>query len=83
MIRLAARVLGASFPGSRIVAAVERSVSWLAWIAVVLWVTGVSPMVLEAMDEVQWKVGNARISLRKRKQKILNQHANKLKRARQ
>ena len=64
VIRLSVRVLSRTFPGVGWVRTVERSMSWLAWIAVVLWVTGVSPMVLEAMDEVQWKVGNARISLR-------------------
>jgi hypothetical protein len=41
----------------RWVRTVERSISWLAWIAVVLWVTGVSPMILDAMDDVRWKVG--------------------------
>ncbi len=63
VIRLSVRVLGASFPGSRIVAAVERSVSWLAWIAVVLWVTGALPLLLDAMDELQWRVGGRRLTL--------------------
>jgi len=48
----------------RWVRTIERSISWLAWIAVVLWVTGVSPMVLDAMDEVHWKVGATDVSLR-------------------
>lgn len=64
VIRLSVRVLSRTFPSLPWVRTVERSISWLAWIAVVLWVTGVSPMVLEALDEVQWKVGTARISLR-------------------
>jgi small-conductance mechanosensitive channel len=64
VIRLTARVLNASFPDSRVMRLVERSVSWLAWIAVVLWVTGILPMVLDAMDDVHWKVGAARVSLR-------------------
>ena len=54
----------ATFPGVRWVRIVERSISWLAWIAVVLWVTGVSPMVLDAMDDVHWKVGSAQMTLR-------------------
>ena len=63
VIRLAVRVLGASFPGSRIVGTVERSVSWLAWIAVVLWVTGALPLLLDAMDDLQWSVGGRKLSL--------------------
>ena len=57
VIRLSVRVLSRTFPGVRWVRIVERSISWLAWIAVVLWVTGVSPMILDAMDDVRWKVG--------------------------
>ena len=57
LIRLSVRVLSRTFPAVRWVRTVERSISWLAWIAVVLWVTGVSPLVLDAMDEVHWKVG--------------------------
>ena len=64
IIRLSARVLRRTFPGVRWVRIVERSISWLAWIAVVLWVTGVSPMVLDAMEDVHWKVGNGQMTLR-------------------
>jgi small-conductance mechanosensitive channel len=42
---------------------IERSVSWIAWIGVVLWISGVLPLALEALDEVRWKVGNSRVSL--------------------
>jgi small-conductance mechanosensitive channel len=42
----------------------ERSISWLAWIAVVLWVTGVLPVVMDAMDDIGWKVGSAHMTLR-------------------
>jgi small-conductance mechanosensitive channel len=63
-IRLTARVLRAALPGSRWVAAVERTVSWLAWIAVVLWITGVLPPILDELDGVHWKIGGARVSLR-------------------
>jgi small-conductance mechanosensitive channel len=63
-IRLLARVLRASFPNSRGVLLLERTVSWIAWIAVVLWVTGVLPSVLEGMEEVSWKMGATRMNLR-------------------
>jgi len=64
LIRLSVRVLGVTFPTSGWVRIIERSISWLAWGAVVLWVTGALPFVLDSMDEVGWKVGNAHITLR-------------------
>ena len=64
VIRLTVRVLSAAFPDSRAMRIAERTVSWLAWIGVVLWVTGVMPMVMEALDQISWKFGAGRISLR-------------------
>jgi small-conductance mechanosensitive channel len=57
-------VLSVTFPQARWVRILERSISWLAWIAVVLWITGVLPIMMEAMDDLTWKVGAARVSLR-------------------
>ena len=59
VIRLSAARAETHVPGVRWVRIVERSISWIAWIGVVLWVTGVSPMVLDAMEDVHWKVGNS------------------------
>jgi small-conductance mechanosensitive channel len=64
VIRLSVRVLSASFPTTRWVRIVERSISWVAWIAVVLWVTGVLPVVLDAMDDIHWRVGSTPMTLR-------------------
>ena len=64
LIRLTVRVLTVTYPDSHGVRIVERSFSWVAWLAVVLWVTGVLPWLLEAMDEVQWKMGSHQLSLR-------------------
>ena len=64
VIRLAVRVLHVTFPNAHAVRVIERTVSWIAWLAVVLWITGVLPLLLEAMDEIRWKVGGAQISLR-------------------
>ncbi|MBL0727084.1 mechanosensitive ion channel family protein [Piscinibacter sp. HJYY11] len=64
LIRLTVRVLTAAFPNSQWMRVIERFVSWIAWIAVVLWVTGVMPAVLEQLDGVRWKIGGAQISLR-------------------
>jgi small-conductance mechanosensitive channel len=64
IIRLSVRVLSASLPDSRWVRATEKTISWLAWFAAVLWITGALPLVLNAMQEVRWSVGSASISLR-------------------
>jgi small-conductance mechanosensitive channel len=64
VIRLSVRVLGSAFPQAGWVRVLERSISWLAWGAVILWVTGVLPFLLDAMDEVQWKLGASHITLR-------------------
>jgi small-conductance mechanosensitive channel len=64
VIRLSVRVLSRTFPAVAWVRTVERSISWLAWIGVVLWVTGVSPMVLDEMEAIRWKVGTAQVTLR-------------------
>lgn len=64
VIRLTVRVLHVAFPTSNFMRVVERSVSWVAWIAVVLWITGVLPLVMAELDQVQWKVGSTKISVR-------------------
>ena len=64
VIRLSVRVLRASFPATPWVRSVERSISWIAWIAVVLWVTGILPLMLDAMDDVRWKLGGGEVTLR-------------------
>jgi small-conductance mechanosensitive channel len=64
VIRLAVRVLRVTFPDAHWVRVIERTVSWIAWLAVVLWITGVLPLMLEAMDEVSWKVGTTKLTLR-------------------
>ena len=64
VIRISVRVLGVTFPNAHWVRVIERSISWLAWIAVALWVTGVLPLMMDALDEVRWKIGAGHISLR-------------------
>ena len=64
VIRLSVRVLSATYPDTRWVRTIERSISWLAWLAVVLWVTGMLPLLLDAMDDLHWKIGTAHLSLR-------------------
>ena len=64
VIRLIARVLAAALPGSRWAGVVEHTVSWVAWVAVLLWLSGLLPVMLAEMDGVRWKIGGAEVSLR-------------------
>jgi small-conductance mechanosensitive channel len=64
VIRLSVRVLTAAFPNSRVMRLAERTISWLAWLAVVGWITGVLPVVLDELDDIHWKLGGARVSVR-------------------
>ena len=64
LIRLSVRVLRAAFPSSALVRAAERTISWIAWVGVALWVTGVLPVVLDELDDIQWKLGSHPVSLR-------------------
>ncbi len=50
VIRIGAKVLQVAFPQSAWVKPIERSISWLAWMAMVLWVTGLLPRVLGKME---------------------------------
>jgi small-conductance mechanosensitive channel len=63
-IRLTVRVLRTAYPNSQLMRVVERSVSWVAWGAVVLWVTGVLPVLLAELDTITWKLGGTKISVR-------------------
>ena len=63
-IRLTVRVLRVSFPQSAVMRVVERSVSWMAWIAVVLWITGVLPLLMQELDAISWTLGGSRVSVR-------------------
>lgn len=64
VIRLSVRVLSVAFPTSGLVRAAERTISWVAWIAVVGWVTGLLPAVLAELDEIHWKIGSSSVSVR-------------------
>ena len=64
VIRLTVRVLRVTFPKSDFMRVVERSLSWVAWIAVVLWVIGLLPLMMAELDTISWKLGATRISVR-------------------
>ncbi len=63
-IRIGVKVLQAAFHESKLVRALERTISWVAWIAVALWVSGLLPVLLEEADQIAWKVGTAKLTVR-------------------
>jgi small-conductance mechanosensitive channel len=64
VIRLGVKVLQVAFHEAPFVRVLERTISWIAWLAVVLWVTGVLPLILDELDQIRWKVGGAMLSVR-------------------
>lgn len=64
LIRLSVKVLQAAFENTPIVRALERTFSWLAWLALVLWVSWLLPAILDQLDEIKWKVGGSQLSVR-------------------
>ncbi|MFD0667537.1 mechanosensitive ion channel family protein [Ramlibacter sp. MAHUQ-53] len=62
-IRFLARVLTVVFPASGAARLVERLFSWLAWIAAVLWILGLLPVVTEEMDAIRFTFGKTKVSL--------------------
>ncbi len=64
VIRLGVKVLQVALGDLAWVRVLERTLSWVAWLAVVLWVTGVLPLVLDELDQIRWKVGTAVLSVR-------------------
>lgn len=64
VIRVGVKVLQAAFSSAPWVRVMERTISWLAWGFMVLWVSGLLPIVLEEMDLITWKIGSSTVSLR-------------------
>ena len=64
VIRLIVKVLQVAFKNAPVVRALERTFSWLAWLVLVLWVSGLLPVVLDELDDIKWKVGSSTMSVR-------------------
>jgi small-conductance mechanosensitive channel len=64
VIRLTVRVLRRALPQSNFVRVVERSISWVAWGLVVLWITGLLPLMLQELDKITWAIGGSQVSVR-------------------
>lgn len=63
-IRTGVKVLQVAMHEAPWVRAAERTISWMAWGAAVLWITGVLPLVLHELDQITWKMGNSTMSVR-------------------
>jgi small-conductance mechanosensitive channel len=64
VIRVGVKVLQVAFTTAPWVRALERTISWLAWLAMVLWVSGLLPVILAELDDISWKIGATTLSLR-------------------
>lgn len=65
VIRLGVKVLQAAFNNTPAIRLLERSISWIAWLAMVLWVSGLLPLLMDELDQISWTVGGATLSVRK------------------
>lgn len=63
VIRLSVKVLQVAFNDAPVVRALERTFSWLAWALLVLWISGLLPLILDELDAIKWKVGGSRLSV--------------------
>ncbi|MEO7850902.1 MAG: mechanosensitive ion channel domain-containing protein [Rubrivivax sp.] len=63
IIRLSVRVLRVGFPTSLLVRRLERSVLWLVWIGLVMWLTGLLPLLMREMERFSWRIGGVDMTL--------------------
>jgi small-conductance mechanosensitive channel len=64
VIRVGVKVLQVAFASAPWVRALERTISWLAWLFMVMWVSGLLPLVLKELNDITWTVGASTLSLR-------------------
>jgi small-conductance mechanosensitive channel len=64
-IRFGVKVLQAAYKDAPLIRLLERTISWVAWLAMVLWVSGLLPVILEELDQITWSVGGGTLSVRK------------------
>ncbi len=64
IIRVGVKVLQAAFAEARWARSLETTISWIAWLVMVLWVSGLLPVILNELDDIHWKIGASTISLR-------------------
>lgn len=64
VIRLGVKVLQVAFKDAPLVRALERTISWLVWLILVLWLSGLLPLILAELDTIHWRVGASAMSVR-------------------
>lgn len=64
VIRFSVLVLSAVFPSSGLIRLVERFVSWVAWLAAALWITGWLQPLLTELESIHISFGKTQVSLR-------------------
>ena len=64
VIRIGVKVLQVALAEAPWVRALEQTISWLAWLAMVLWVSGLLPVILNELDLITWKIGGSTLSVR-------------------
>jgi small-conductance mechanosensitive channel len=64
IIRVGVRVLHVAFPTSALVRALERTLSWFVWVGLVLWLTGLLPLIVAELDQIRWTMGGTPVSVR-------------------
>lgn len=64
VIRTGVKVLQAAFTESPWTRYLEQTISWVVWVGMILWVSGVLPVMLNQLDQVHWKVGSSTMSIR-------------------
>jgi len=64
VIRLGVKVFQVAFKNAPLVRAFERTISWLVWLGLVLWISGLLPLILAELDTIHWRVGASSMSVR-------------------
>lgn len=64
VIRVGVKVLQVAFRDAAWLRPIERTISWIAWGGMVLWVSGLLPVLLNELDQIQWKLGGTTLSVR-------------------
>lgn len=63
-IRVGVKVLQVAFRDAPWLRPIERSISWVAWLGMVLWVSGLLPVMLNELDQISWKLGGTTMTVR-------------------
>jgi small-conductance mechanosensitive channel len=62
-IRLIARVIALAYPDSTLGRLIERFFSWAVWLAIVLWLAGILPIVMGELEGIKFSIGKSKVSL--------------------